>query len=135
METKNNYHALQQKIESTIEESFDSFLAEETKIKIIWYRTQDDKSIYVDYHNKQGKEIGHNDFSTDETTLGGVINALKTVIVKNGNWEIKKRNWFAKTFSIYNFILVPKTETLSKKKRESVWDKLCESLFKKRWNL
>ena len=46
METKDKYRALQQKIESTIEESFDSFLAEETKIKIIWYQTQDDKYIY-----------------------------------------------------------------------------------------
>ena len=37
MQTKDKYRALQQKIESTIEESFDSFLAEETKIKVAWY--------------------------------------------------------------------------------------------------
>ena len=121
METKDKYRALQQKIESQIEETFDNFLPEETKIKVAWYVTQDDESIYLDYDNREGKEIGLNSFSIgDGATLGGVINALKTVIEKNGNWEIKKRNWFAKTFSIYNFILIPKTETLSKKKKRVV---------------
>ena len=134
METKNNYHALQQKIESTIEESFERFLTEETKIKIIWYRTQDDKSIYVDYHNKQGKEIGHNSFSVnDGATLGGVIDSLIKIIEQNNNWEIKKRKWHQKLFSPYHLILIPKVyPSNTKKKRENVWDKLCESLFKRR---
>ena len=132
METKNNYHALQQKIESTIEESFERFLTEETKIKIIWYRTQDDKSIYVDYHNKQGKEIGHNSFSVnDGATLGGVIDSLIKIIEQNNNWEIKKRKWHQKLFSPYHLILIPKVyPSNTKKKRENVWEKLCESLFK-----
>ena len=134
METKDKYRALQQKIESQIEETFDNFLPKETKSKIIWYRTQDDKSIYVDYHNREGKEIGHNSFSIgDGATLGSVINALKTVIVKNGNWEIKKRKWYQKALSAYHIILIPKQfHSNTREKRESVWGKLYESLFKRR---
>lgn len=132
METKDKYRALQQKIESQIEETFDNFLPEETKIKVAWYVTQDDESIYLDYDNREGKEIGHNSFSIgDGATLGGVINALKKVIVKNGNWEIKKRKWHQKLFSPYHLILIPKVyPSNTKKKRENVWEKLCESLFK-----
>ena len=131
METKDKYRALQQKTESTIEESFDNFLAEETKIKVAWYVTQDDESIYLDYDNREGKEIGHNSFSIgDGATLGSVINALKKIIVKNGNWEIKKRKWHQKLFSPYHLILIPKVypSNTKKKKRECLGKTMWISL-------
>lgn len=132
MKTKDKYRALQEQIETKIQDTFDSFLPEETKIKIAWYLTQDDESIYVDYHNQQGQEIGHNSFSVnDGATLGGVIHSVIKLIEQHNNWKIKPRNWFKRKFSSYGLIVLPKGYE-NKKKKQSLWEQLSEYLFKKR---
>ena len=129
-------HSIILQIEQEIQDSFSSFLPEETKIKISWVISADYKSIYVDYHNNRNQEIGHNRFSVNQTIITQVIQILKRVIEQDRNWIIKKRCWLARRLSIYGLILISRQslpQTTKKRSLLKVWrDRALEAVLRKR---
>ena len=106
MNTTTNYFRM---MEETIQDSFFSFLAEETIIRIIWFILPDEKIIHVGYHDRKHREICNNQFHIESgATITNVIKTLEKVIDTNDDWIIKKRNWFQKRFSVYGMIIIPK---------------------------